>query len=250
MSILNNYPGAKTNTGIISFLINNIPYHKRYFELFAGSAQLYRHKLISDLSILADIDTNVYDALMQDEELIFELGQDLRIYNQSFDKILDAYILSFSQNDFIYLDPPYPKTARRSGKKYYKHEMLELDEHAVFLERVKAVKFANVMISTRPNDLYDIELKDWRKKEFETRDRAGNCTEVIYMNYREPEFLHQYDHLGDGCTDRQRIKRKITRFTNKLAGLPAHEKTAILQSLINHNAKDVRHILNDSNCLL
>jgi len=38
---IENYPGAKRNSGILQFLINNIPEHTRYIEGFAGSAQLY-----------------------------------------------------------------------------------------------------------------------------------------------------------------------------------------------------------------
>lgn len=55
--------------------------------------------------------------------------------------------------------------------------------------------------------------------------------ECIYMNYDKPARLHEYTYLGLDCWDRQRIKRKIERFVNKLRGLPDHEREAILEAV-------------------
>ncbi len=145
-------------------------------------------------------------------------------------------------NDFMYLDPPYPEISRRSGKKYYKYEMLTIEEHTNFLNLCRMIN-ANIMISTRQNYLYDLLLSDWRKKEFETVDRQGKVIEVIYMNYPEPDYLHQYDHLGIDFIDRQRIKRKVTRFANKIDRLPQYEKMAILQEVFKQNSDQLQQLL-------
>lgn len=229
-SILNNYPGKKSNTGIIQFLINNIPVHDKYYELFLGSGNLFLNKRPASTNILADIDKNVID-----EHLTNNYAPATRLYNCSYKAFLAASQIEwYNRNDFFYLDPPYPESARRNGKKYYAHEMLSDAEHLDLLTKCQAID-ANIMISTRHNQLYSQVLSSWRMKEFHTMDRGGKCVEVIYMNYPEPEHLHQYDYLGEGFGDRQRIKRKIDRLLNKLDKLPQHEKNALIVSLTKNN---------------
>lgn len=235
---LKNYPGAKSGSGIIQWLINNIPYHLRYFELFAGSAQLYQAKKKSKKSVLADIDKCVIDTLKRTTDIHF-LMQDDAICGSFFEVI---NFFEFTHEDFIYLDPPYPKSSRRSERPIYKHELLEDGQHKDLLIIARKLE-ANVMISTRQNKLYDIMLHDWRKKKFETRGRHGTEVEVIYMNYPEPTILHQYDYLGNDYIDRQRIKRKVKRFYNKLQQLPPLEKHLFIQQLINNDLTAVQHFL-------
>lgn len=237
MSYLNNYPGSKGNSGCLQFLINNIPYHKRYFELFAGSAALFNAKAAADIAILCDVDSKVIF-----EHIKKDLPATVRLYNMPFKNVVQAYALTFTKDDFIYLDPPYPEISRRSGKKHYRNEMLSIKEHSDFLSIVQKID-ANIMISTKPNYLYDQILNDWRKKEFDTVDHQGKYKEVIYMNYPEPELLHQYDFLGNGFIDRQRIKRKRQRMEDKIKGLPIHERMAILQDIVLHNSDHVQHFL-------
>lgn len=229
MSILTNYPGAKTNSGIIQFLINNIPVHDRYFELFAGSAQLFRTKRPANVSYLNDVDIDVTRALFN------EFGEDIRNEFNSISFV--DFVLKYKDNErdfnrdcFLYLDPPYPECSRRNGRKYYKYEMLDNKAHITFLTLCKTID-ANIMISTRENDLYDEHLPGWRKKVFNTVDRVGPVQEVIYMNYPEPNQLHQYDYVGEDFTDRQRIKRKLERIVRKIGALPVYERHLIMQAL-------------------
>lgn len=237
-SILDNYPGKKSNTGIIQFLVNNIPAHKHYYELFLGSGNLYLSKRPAEISVLADIDKNVID-----EHLKNNYTGDTKLYNCSYKAFLaNSQSRWYNQDDFFYLDPPYPESARRSGKKYYAHEMLSDAEHLELLNKCQAIN-ANVMISTRHNQLYSQVLSEWRVKEFHTMDRGGKCVEVIYMNYPEPEHLHQYDYLGEGFGDRQRIKRKIDRLLSKWGNLPQHEKNALIVALAKNNYTAVDHAL-------
>lgn len=251
--MIKNYPGAKSGTGIIQWLINNIPFHDRYFELFAGSAQLYYAKQPAETSILNDLDLKVCKSYPgTNHTYIFnnsatdllkkpDYPTRVRVKGDIFVYGLEYLFKNLSRADFIYLDPPYPFSSRRSGKKYYQHEMTDSD-HVQLLTAIRAVD-ANIMISTRQNDLYDQYLHDWRKASFETMDRAGRCTEIIYMNYPVPGLLHQYDYVGNGYTDRQRVKRKITRFTHKIANLPDYEKHMFIQQLIKNDAASVQHFL-------
>jgi len=230
------YPGSKTNSGIIQFLINRIPYHTGYYELFGGSGALCKEKQKAAIrNVICDIDSKT-----------------IKRYENSYPVWMDAYVLNaidvlqdkafnFLRSDFIYLDPPYPFDSRRSGKKYYRHEMTDAD-HVQLLETVLQLD-ANVMISTRQNTLYDKYLKKWRKEKFATVDRAGSVDEIIFMNYRQPAILHQYDYLGNDCWDRQGIKRKVQRFEKKIRQLPDYERHLLIMEMIKANAKEVSHFL-------
>lgn len=239
---IENYPGAKTNSGILQWLINNIPYHEVYYELFAGSAQLFRNKKSAKESVLSDIDKSVCKELKNLKLDAIIYNTDARHFLNSFQEIYCYPIGGKPSLAFIYLDPPYPKTARRSGKKYYTHEMLEDFEHKHLLQIIKTLPAA-IMISTRQNELYDLVLHDWRKETFKTMGRQGVCEEVIYMNYPIPSILHQYDYVGDGYVDRQRIKRKVTRFGNKIHQLPNYERHLFIQELIKNDSAAVKMFL-------
>src|SRR5579863_917743 len=102
--MISNYPGAKNGSGIIPFLINNIPYHEMYFELFAGSAQLFNYKKKAKRNVLNDIDKSVYKDLQS--------WAGAEIFNWDWQNVINTY--DFNREDFIYLDPPYPMQARRN----------------------------------------------------------------------------------------------------------------------------------------
>lgn len=174
------YPGAKTNSGITQWLINNIPFHSRYFELFAGTAALYRAKRPANENILTDLSEKMVQYLISRNRT----NNTLILQADALD-ILKK--LQLTRKDFIYLNPPYPAAARRSGKSYYKHEMLDDSDHVQLLSSMLEAD-ANIMISTRQNDLYEIYLKDWRKEYFDTIDRCGKVMEIIYMNYPPPGY--------------------------------------------------------------
>lgn len=234
MKNLQNYPGAKNNSGLAEWIINNIPFHERYIEPFAGSAQVYFKKRLAEKSVLQDINVEVCQHLyntVQDGGTFIAC----RPYTS-----LERYTLC--RNDFIYFDPPYPAKARRSGAACYKHEMLADDEHVQLLTTIQDLD-ANIMISTSPNELYDIMLSAWRKKTFETIGRRGPRTEVIYMNYPEPLLLHDYRYLGDDYKQRQCMTRKRQKFANKFKALPPHQQHMLMQEMIKANPAAVQHFL-------
>lgn len=238
------YTGSKNGSGVLEFIINHVPAHSRYFELFAGSASLFRRKAIASTNILNELDLNQFEKL---EKMYAHSAESFLVLNE--DAIQYLYNkpgVAWSRECFIYLDPPYPFSSRRSGKKLYNHEMSDKD-HIKLLSSIGSID-ANIMISTRQNDLYDRMLPGWIKKEFQTTDRGGVVNEQIFMNYDiDNLFLHQYDYAGHGYIDRQRIKRKITRFTNKLSQLPQIERHLFIQSLIKSDYTSVKHFMNNTN---
>ena len=92
---------------------------------------------------------------------------------------------------------------------------------------------AFVMVSSYWSELYADALKGWRSMSFETMTRGGSmATEWLWMNYPEPDELHDYRFLGDDKRQRERIRRKVTNWTLGLDRLPELERNAILQSII------------------
>ena len=62
--------------------------------------------------------------------------------------------------------------------------------------------------------------------------RGGTpATEWVWMNYPEPLALHDYRYLGDDFGERQRIKRKVQRWTSRLQAMPRLERQALLAAL-------------------
>ena len=84
------------------------------------------------------------------------------------------------ESTFIYIDPPYLQDTR---KKYlYNHEMT--DEQHVELLRIVKNSDCKIMISAYENELYNEQLKGWRKEhKSTTAECSRKRTETLYMNY-------------------------------------------------------------------
>lgn len=219
---LKNYRGNKSINGLYQFIINQIPPHKIYYEMFLGSGAILRHKRQAAITYGIDCNGSVIEAWKRSapEWVTIRQGNALKV------------IPSISKNPpsvFVYLDPPYYYPSRRSSKAIYKCEFTEI-EHEKLLSLILKVKF-NCMISSYQNLLYSSYLSNWRKKEFTVCVHGKTVKEIIYMNYPEPTELHDYRYLGSDCWDRQRIKRKIQRRVDTLAKLPILEQKAIMQEL-------------------
>ncbi len=240
MSILKNYPGAKNNSGIISFLINNIPYHEHYTELFAGSAALARAKKPAKMNLLYDVDHMVIGNLIHSQCFVSSNESTWGIYPTEAKEVLEMSKFN-GKGCFMYLDPPYPMQARKSDRPIYRHEMTDSD-HVELLTAALELN-CNIMISTRRNEIYTDMLKDWRCEKFLTTGRAGMVTELIYMNYEKPEILHQYDHLGHNRTRRQNLKRKRESFLDKINEMDRYERHLLIQEIIANDPAAVKHFL-------
>ena len=216
------YPGNKGIKTLIPHLINLIPPHKRYIELFLGSAGVGRHLHLPQLAQGVEIN----NSLVHEDRFNYPAGMEV---------ICDCAIswlqkhLPFSEDTFIYADPPYPKSCRRSNVDIYDYEMT--DAQHVQLTQLLLTSRSMVMISSYENEIYETAFKDWNKKKFCVSVHGKRAYEVVYYNYSSEGKLHQYNFLGKNKTDRQRIKRKITRWGNKLSKLPIQEQEAIYNYL-------------------
>lgn len=220
---LENYRGNKGVNGLYQWIINEIPPHQTYIELFLGSGAIYRYKKKAAVTYGIDCNRSVIDAWKPFE------ADDLIIWHANALQILPS-VPDLLEPVFIYLDPPYYYPSRKSAKAIYASEFSNTD-HEKLISMILKVKH-NCMISCYDNLLYFSYLSDWRKKTFQVCVHGKVVNEIIYMNYPEPTELHDYSYLGTDCWDRQRIKRKISARLATLNKLPALERNAIIQSIL------------------
>jgi hypothetical protein len=84
-------------------------------------------------------------------------------------------------------------------------------------------------------------LEGWRTHTFQAMTRRGPATEWLWTNYPEPTALHDYRFLGDNYRERERIKRKIGRWTARLWGMDLLERRALLAALQTVESGDHHH---------
>lgn len=225
-----NYNGGKNGNGTYQQIINQIPPHEIYFELFAGSAAIYRFKKAADISILCDKSRD------QCSEISKFINTGTIVLNcdtiSSIKMAVTAAQLlqRLGHSVFWYLDPPYPIESRSHQKPIYVHELSSRD-HIALLEVISRCKFP-IAISTYENDIYSHFLKNWRLLQYQSIVRGGTRTESLYMNYPQPQILHDYRYLGDDFRKREAIKRQLTNTAKKLKSWPTSQLLA-LKDLLN-----------------
>lgn len=225
-SILDNYRGNKNIPGIYQWIINRIPVHDEYYELFAGSAAIASRLPRAAVTVLNDCNPGVCAALKK------QVPVDTIIMNCNALQLISS-VVPGRRNIFAYCDPPYKLSTRGTTRTIYEHEMTDSD-HNDFLSVVRTVKF-NCMISHYACEEYDTALKGWCKEERKVRYHGRSVKECIYYNYPRPVKLQSYQFVGSDCWDRQRVTRKINRLVNKLSNLPPLERNAIISRVLDHS---------------
>jgi len=234
------YPGGKNGSGVYQAIINQIPPHSKYIELFLGGGSIMLNKLPAAFNIGVDIDNSVLVNFIQlpaFEKLRDELTGDGHRYRYDFEfRTMDALqylqLIADDKSVFIYVDPPYLGSTR-NNRKYYKHEFMSQEQHQDLLSRLSSFQHCHIMISGYHSLLYDefFHTRGWRCLEFSAMSRNGKRTECLWMNYSEPERLHDCSYVGKDFTDRQRIRRKAQRWVDGLQRLPLHERQAVLSQI-------------------
>lgn len=257
-----NYTGNKLIYGVYHKIINEIPQHNTYYELFAGGGAIGKLLIrsIQDHTvkyIFNDIDKKVTDEYFYQEiqplitvsaetQSLMSVGSTnpeiqskmivsanrIRIFNRTALDIIQTELSVRAQNNnFVFLDPPYLHSTRPNQINLYRYEMTDKD-HIQLLTAVRTCK-AKIMIIHPRCELYDTTLQDWRQIDVKLRYSTKTSEECIYMNYDKPKILQCDKFLGSDCWDRQRIKRKGERFIKKFLNLPALERKYIMDRLNN-----------------
>lgn len=219
------YPGGKGAEGAAQAIINQMPPHEIYVELFLGSGYVLRTKKPALVNIGVEIDPDVVEKFTKKmpPEVIVENRCALEWLTECMSKTEREKI-----DMLIYADPPYMPATLKSRQRY-KYKFTEADHHEL-LRLLKAIK-ADVIISGFESPLYEKELHLWRKHQFTIsgRDHKSHI-ETLWMNFEKPVKLHDYRFLGNNFRQREAIKRRIQRNARKLASWPITEQYAFIRA--------------------
>jgi DNA adenine methylase len=222
------FAGAKGGAGVWQRIINQIPPHSRFVEAFAGTAQVLRHKLPASSTIAIDSDAAVC------AELRRTLAAGVTVIRG--DALawlgLEKHRGEFDRRTVVYCDPPYLFKVRRH-RRYYRHEFGEEWLHGELLAVLSRLTTQGVccLISGYRSELYDRMLPAWRRVDYQTTTRGGPVVESLWCNFPEPAELHDYRWLGLNFRERERIKRKKSRWLARLRAMGLLEKAAVLAAI-------------------
>lgn len=219
-----NYSGSKGSSGTHQKIINEMPPHEVYIETHLGGGFILLKKKPASKNFGIDIDKEVinqWEDFKKSEKL-----EGVLFYENDAIEWLKEYSAKngFSGNELIYSDPPYLHETRKD-KNLYKHEYSHSD-HVKLLKYLKTLP-CKIIISGYRSKLYDEMLAGWRSLDFEAMTRQGVRTETLWMNYDEPELLHDYRFFGNDFREREKIKRKAKRWHERFLKLEPKERQAI-----------------------
>lgn len=219
--------GSKGGSGVCQWLRSLMPAHSVYVEGFLGRGVLLRSKVPARRNIGIELDLGVLQEFKACIDGADYAGLEL-IHGDVFEELPK---LSVPADGLVYLDPPYLGSTR-SHRRYYLCELITDEDHIRLLQLANALS-CRVMISGYRSELYSSMLPEWRVSSFWTVNRAGvRCEEICWMNFPEPVFYHDVYVAGVDFTDRQRVKRKVARWVRRLSSMPAAERQAILDALL------------------
>lgn len=236
------YNGGKAGNGTYQQIISHIPKCDIFIDAMVGNGGIFTNMQLPGVTVINDIDRSVIDGY----KLIVNDG--LIVFNLDYKSLVATLPNTAGIKRFFYFDPPYLKETRRNSKDLYAFEW-NTQDHIEFLELAINIR-DSVMISHYPCELYDKMLKGWHTHDFLSMTRRGLATERIYMNYPKPYVLQDFRYLGSDYRERQRIKRKTSRWLNKLEAMPEDERTAILSSMIVRYGNTAGEIIGKTSHLL
>jgi len=223
------YPGGKNGSGVYQKLINLMPPHRTYVEAFLGGGAIMRAKRPAVINIGIDLDINV----VKHQGWIENLGAvpGLQLVWADARRWLEEHAEELGPDALVYADPPYLMSTRSSQRQFYAVEMAEEDEHRALIRVLRSLR-CMVMLSGYWSTLYAELLQDWRTYSFQAMTRGGTtATEWVWMNFPEPVELHDYRFLGETFRERERIKRKKSRWTARLERMAPLERQALLMAI-------------------
>jgi DNA adenine methylase len=216
------YLGGKSQAGTYQRIINLIPPHDVYIEPFLGGGAIARLKRPARLSFGVDKSPAVPTP---PEGMTFVRGCGIEFLE----------VFEFDGTEFVYCDPPYLHSTRKSRHRY-PHELSDAD-HTRLLRLLRSLP-CSVMISGYPSALYDAALAGWNREEFEVQTRGHTwATEVLWFNYERPNVLHDLRYVGKDYRERLRIKRKIARWRARLEATSTLERAALFSALVGRHER-------------
>lgn len=235
------YFGGKGGCGVYQQVINLMPAHEIYIETHLGGGNILLRKrpaprgnIAIELDARALLDfrlQHVFDQPRWD-------GVPLSFVHADCVDYLRGY--RWTGKELVYADPPYLMATRKSKRTRYAFEYTQAD-HVDLLSLLLTVP-ADVMISGYPSELYDDTLSQWHTHTFTASTRRGTATEKLWMNFDPSRVLkHEYTYAGDNFRERERIRRKASRWVSNLERLAASERNFILQEISSKFAIEFHH---------
>lgn len=211
------YPGGKGKC--YQRLINLMPVHQTYIESHLGSGAVLRNKKPAQRTIGIDLDPKVHDlwSREQDAPEFDRINADAVEYLASFD---------FAGDELIYADPPYLASTRHRDK-VYRFDYSESD-HRRLLMVLRGLP-CNVMVSGYQSSIYDELLVGWRKTTFSAKTHVEVRQECVWMNFPEPQQLHDTRYLGHTFRDRQTIARRQERLRARIDSMDPVERNDLVR---------------------
>lgn len=218
------YNGGKNGSGVYQAIINQIPPHSIFISGFAGNCGVLANKLPAAMANIAiDLDAAVIKA-WQNIRGITAVNTDLITFLPNYLACLPVDLLS---HVIVFLDPTYLGETRISDQPYYKHEMVDHATHEKFLQMAMQIP-VKTLITHYPCNLYDQSLKEWRYTDISSRSRTSTTIQRLYMNYPQPEALHDYRYIGNDFRERELYKKSYKNFVRKIESMPPLERNYIL----------------------
>lgn len=202
-------------------IVSLMPPHDVYIETHLGGGAVMRNKRPACTSFGIDIDPRVIRAAS-----VWNVPR-LMLHNGDALTFLTDY--AFEGHELVYADPPYV-AATKKNRRYYRHEYTD-EDHCKLLHVLLKLDCC-VMISGYPSTLYEQALRGWQVKELVNVSHAGSRRERIWANFEFSPDLHDYAPIGGSFRERERIRRKTSRWAQKFARLPDLERRAVLAALI------------------
>lgn len=238
------YPGSKGLAGLYQWICARLPAHVFYAEPFAGKGAIFRHKPPALRTWLIDRDPDVVTwwhrqsrpGFLENPRNIVDADESgrshVRILQGCGIRWLELAAEWAPPDLLIYVDPPYlPET--RVRKNLYRHELTAAD-HVRLLRAVLKLR-CPVLVSGYMSDLYARALDGWTLETREVITRGGTMrTECLWSNAARASssIAMDYQLLGADFRERQRVSRKVKRWTADFRRLPARERAALLLALL------------------
>jgi len=227
----NGYPGSKGQAGTWQRIIGQMPPHSVYVEPFFGSGQIFWRKRRAESSILIDHNPKVIAAA--NARLGADAGVRATVGNAL--KMLPDLFAWLPPDAVCYCDPPY-MLGTRSKQLLYRFggasDEMSDDDHATLLAALLQAK-CRVLISGYPHSLYSSQLNGWRCSRYQTMTRGGLRWECLWMNFEEPDDLHDWRFAGFNYRERFALKRFVSRWVDRIEAMPARRRGYVLHELQN-----------------
>lgn len=221
------YPGGKGRC--YQHLVSMMPPHRTYIETHLGGGAVLRRKRPAELNI----------GIEADEAVVAKWAgitlPNTEIVHGDACAFLKGY--AFTGAELVYSDPPYPKSTRARAR-IYKHDYDD-EDHAKLLGILLRLP-CMVIVSSYANELYDGLLKNWRRIEFPGDSHTGPRTEVAWLNFEEPDLLHDPRYRGQDFRDRERIRRRRAGLARRIGNMPTVERQALFQDLAREFGPELR----------